>query len=157
MTPPRSARRRGTITPLVLVALVVMMAAFAVAIDYAYLSETRVEMQTSSDSAGLAAADLFADDAMLLNDPASVQALIAFRPVTTAPLPLAPLAILSDPTGVNPQSWEFNVGLRNGLDLFRFDRTTRTLVADPAGDGLHEITVQLAPPGGPFNTANAAV
>src|SRR5205823_12158841 len=82
---------------------------------------------------------------------------IGFRPDTSRPLPLAPLAILSDPTGIDPQSWEYNVVRQQGPDQFAYDRTTKSIVAAPTGDGLHEITVQLAPSAGPFTGANGCV
>ena len=53
------------------------MAAFAVAIDYSFLSETRLEMQNAGDSAALAAAEVFVDDSTLLNNPAVAVNLVA--------------------------------------------------------------------------------
>lgn len=234
--------RRGTITPFLLIALMVLMAALAVAIDYSFLSETRVEMQNATDAAALAGAQVFVDDTTLLNNPAlalnlvnlsrqaalqygqlnlvggqplalshnrhnlpdgdiifgyiddpavkvfvqaqdlsasneqltSINAvriigrrtkargnpagtlasrafglsfvdmtatstalldhnIIGFRQNTSQPLPLAPLALLSDPTGANTQSWEYNVSEQNG----------------PLVDNglLHGLNVQLTPPG----------
>jgi hypothetical protein len=70
-------RRRGTITPFFLIALVILMAALAVAIDYSFLSETRVEMQNTTDAAALAGADIFVDDSTLFNSPTAAQNLIA--------------------------------------------------------------------------------
>ncbi len=70
-------RRCGTITPFFLIALVVLMAALAVAIDYSFLSETRVEMQNATDAAALAGADIFVDDSTLFNSPVAAQNLIA--------------------------------------------------------------------------------
>lgn len=246
LTPP-SNRRRGTITPFLLVALVVLMAALAVAVDYSFLTETRLEMQNATDAAALAAADVFVDDTTLLNSPVVQQNLITqsrqaaidygqfnrvggqplvvshnrknvadgdivfgyiddpatkvflqaqnlsdpinavringrrttargnpvgtlaarafglsfvdmttkatalldhnvygFRPNTSAPLPLAPLAVLSDPSAVNQQSWEYNVTAGNG----------------PLTDNglLHGIVVQLTPTGPPTpSTPNGQV
>jgi hypothetical protein len=229
-------RRRGTITPFLLVSLIVLMAALAVAVDYSFLTEARVEMQNDTDAAALAAADVFVDDSTLLNNPAVTQNLVVqaqqqaiayaalnrvagqplvldpsqgdilfgyiddpatkifipaqnpggpinavrihgrrtqargnpvgtlatrgfgllgvdmttkstalldhnvfgFRPNTSAPIPLAPIAILSDPTAVNQQSWEYNVVDGNG---------------PLSASGLfHGITVQMAPTGPPNPT-----
>jgi hypothetical protein len=68
---------------------------------------------------------------------------IGFRPVLNQPLPMAPIALLSDPTGSNSSSWESRVVAGTGPDEFRFDPTTRTFVEDPNGDGLHEMQVEL--------------
>jgi hypothetical protein len=72
---------------------------------------------------------------------------IGFRPVLNQPLPLVPIALLSDPTGANPASWENQVVAGNGPDDFRFDPTTKTFVEDPNGDGLNEMPVALADSG----------
>ncbi len=74
---PSDGRRRGTITPFFLIALVVLMAALAVAIDYSFLAESRVEMQNATDAAALAGATTFVDDSALFNDPVAAQNLIA--------------------------------------------------------------------------------
>jgi hypothetical protein len=68
--------RRGTITPFFLIALIVLMAALAVAIDYSFLAETRVEIQNATDAAALAGAAAFVDDSALFNSPAAAQNLI---------------------------------------------------------------------------------
>ena len=39
---------------------------------------------------------------------------IGFRPVFNQPLPLAPIALLSDPTATDPSSWEFQVTAPGG-------------------------------------------
>lgn len=78
---------------------------------------------------------------------------IGFRFQNTQPLPLAPIALLSDQTATNPLSFEYLIESRQGRDQFRFDRQTNALVADPNGDGLHEMLVTLALPG--VNTAGA--
>jgi Flp pilus assembly protein TadG len=234
--------RRGTITPALVMVLVVLFAAAAVAIDYSFLSESKQEMQNGSDAAADAAVAIFVDDSTLLNSPAAAINLIAqartaaiqyaqmnrvagqplaldpnllnfsdgditfgniapgtkvfveaqnlndpantflptinavqiiarrtksnghpigtlaarafglatvdmrtrsiamldhdvagFRPNTSSPLPLAPIAILSDPTAANTQSWEYNVVQGNG---------------PVTGSGLHAIVVQFAAGGG---------
>jgi hypothetical protein len=69
---------------------------------------------------------------------------IGFRPLSSQPLPLAPIALLSDPTRANPQSFEAQAPGNGGPDGFRFDPLTKTLLPDPMGDGLHEMVVTLA-------------
>jgi Flp pilus assembly protein TadG len=244
------ARRRGTITPFFLLILIVLMGTLAIAVDYGFLSQTRVEMQNATDAAALAAAAGFVDDTTLLNSVAVAQNLMAqsrtnaiqygqlnrvagqplvldpnlenfadgdilfgfiapgsnvfvqaqnvndptntflttidavrilgrrtqfrgnpvgtlvsgafglpsvdmktastvlldhdvigFRPNTSQPLPLAPIAILSDPSDQNQQSWEYNVVEGNG---------------PPTDNGLlHGIVVQLTPGGS--NNPNGVV
>src|SRR5262249_36167555 len=70
-------RRRGSITPFVLVALLALLAALALAVAYCFLWQTRVEMQNGADAAALAAAAVLADDDTLRHDPALMQALLA--------------------------------------------------------------------------------
>jgi hypothetical protein len=244
-------RRKGSITPFLLVSLTVLLAAFAVAVDYIFLWQTRVEMQAADDAASLAAVQSFVDDDFLTGDPAKIQPLvvnaqtaavqyaqlnrvlarpaqldpnrdilfgtldhpraavffptpdlgnsnnlalatinavrvlsprtqargnpvtiplgallltpsvnviaasaamldrdvIGFRFVNAQPLPLAPIALLSDQAAMNPLSWEYLVLTRQGPDQFRFDRQANTFVADPNGDGLHEMLVTLGQPG----------
>src|SRR5262249_31089963 len=70
---------------------------------------------------------------------------IGFRATPTQRIPLAPVALLSDPLGVNPLSWETQVEAGTGPDVFRFDRATKSYVAGT--DGLHEMTVVLDPNG----------
>src|SRR5262249_50738601 len=70
---------------------------------------------------------------------------IGFRAAPTQRIPLAPVALLSDPLGVNPLSWETQVEAGTGPDVFRFDRATKSYVAGT--DGLHEMTVVLDPNG----------
>jgi hypothetical protein len=262
------ARRKGSITPFLLVSLMALLAAFAVAVDYIFLWQTRVEMQVANDAAALAGTQSFIDDDFLTGDPAKIQqrveegrtnallyaslnrvlarpaqldsnpanlpdgdivlgtldhpgakffipaqdtldpfnvalsqvnavhvvsprtqargnsvfiplgalvlrpsvdvisastamidrAVIGFRFTNSQPLPLAPIALQSDPNAVNPLSWEFVVQARRGPDLFRFDRTTNTFVADPLGDGIHEFLATLSLPGNnPTPGTNAVI
>jgi Flp pilus assembly protein TadG len=83
------------------------------------------------------------------------RAVIGFRPITRQPLPLAPLALLSDPTAVNIRSWENRVEHQNGPDQYRFDRTTKTFSA--GADQLHEMPIELALTAGQLPTANVAL
>jgi Flp pilus assembly protein TadG len=66
---------------------------------------------------------------------------IGFRPPPGGSIPLVPIALLSDPTGQNPATWEFQVAQRGGTDVWRFDRPTRTFL--PGSDGLFEMQVTL--------------
>jgi hypothetical protein len=76
---------------------------------------------------------------------------VGFRPAGRIPVPLAPLALLSDPD--KPRSWESQVEKplaqpepRPG-DRFRYDRAGRRFLAvpgeAPVGDGLCEMEVRL--------------
>jgi len=67
------------------------------------------------------------------------RAVIGFRSTAGQPLPVVPIALLSDPTGANPLAWE--VQSANGPDAFQFDRVSRTFT--PGSDGLREVQVQL--------------
>ena len=82
---------------------------------------------------------------------------IGFRPWDQQPLPLAPLALLSDPTGSNPLSWQYQVELKKGKDQYRFDRANQVFVADPAGDGLYEMSVVLALEASQTSQANVSI
>jgi hypothetical protein len=72
------------------------------------------------------------------------QDVIGFRPLGAQPLPLAPIALLSDSTGLNPRSFQAQAPGQGGPDLFRYDPLTRKLIADPMGDGIHEMVATLA-------------
>lgn len=260
-------RRPGGVTAFLLVASVVLLGALAIAVDYAYVWQSRQELQNSADAAALAAVASLVDDDYLLGDPARTKLLMdvgraravrfaalnpvqgrplvlganptndrngdivfgrvatplsrtfiaaenvtdpnnlfltrlnavivhvkrtraggnplrtlvgfglalrsadvqvvaaatldqdvyGFRPVGGRPVPLAPIALRSDPAGNDPRSWENQVARGQGPDVYRFDRASHALVPDPVGDGLHEFTVTLAPPGGPDNQANGAL
>lgn len=58
-----------------------------------------------------------------------------FRPLYE-PVPLAPVALLSDPAGVDPRSWQSQVETGTGPDAMTFDRTAGAFSA--AADGIHE-------------------
>ena len=83
------------------------------------------------------------------------RAVTGFRPVTSQPIPLAPLALLSDPTGTNTRAWENRVEQRNGPDQFSFQRATKTFTTAP--DQLHEMPIELAVTAGQVPTANVAL
>jgi hypothetical protein len=72
------------------------------------------------------------------------RAVIGFRPVGHRPIPLMPIGIFSDPAGGHALSWEAQVEKGEGHDQYRWDRLRKQFVADPAGDGLFEMTVSLA-------------
>jgi hypothetical protein len=81
--------------------------------------------------------------------------IVGFRPLGTRPLPIVPLAVLSDPTGENPASWESQIE-DGDQDNYRFDRDAKVFV--PGQDQLPELEVQLACPGGSVaGPANGAV
>lgn len=58
-------RRRGSVAPLTLVLMIVLLACVAFAVDVGYLTKTRNEMQRTADAAAIAAAwDLVSDEAL---------------------------------------------------------------------------------------------
>src|SRR5437868_6350821 len=68
-------RRAGSITPFLLLSLMVLAASFAIAVDYIFLWQTRAEMQSATDAASLAAAQALVDDAQLTGDSARIEKL----------------------------------------------------------------------------------
>jgi hypothetical protein len=68
---------------------------------------------------------------------------IGFRPRYGQPIPLAPVGLFSDPSGADTRSWENQIIQRHGSDQYRFVSVASGFVADPHGDGLPEITLQL--------------
>ena len=66
---------------------------------------------------------------------------IGLGPRPGQPAPLVPIALLSDPTGNRPASWEFQVPRGGGGDHFRFDRHNLRFLE--GSDGLAEMTVQM--------------
>ncbi len=255
--PGSKPQRHGSITPLAIISLLILLAALAVAVDYIFLWQTRVEMQAAADAASAASANALVSEDQLKGDPAKIAPLfqnardnavlygrlnrvlgqpVQFNPnypdlvngdilfgtldnpkatmfvpasntldpfnsalaqvnavrvisrhtqahgnpvgvplggllltsnmdvvaASTAmldrdvigfqfrnhqPLPLAPIALLSDQQAEDPFSWEYLVEAGNGPDQYRFDKGTNSYVADPLGDGIHEFAVTLAPPG----------
>jgi hypothetical protein len=66
VTPFVTTNRRGSIVPLVAVALAVVMAGIAVALDRAWIDIAQVELTTATDAAALAAARELACDDLLI-------------------------------------------------------------------------------------------
>jgi hypothetical protein len=100
---------------------------------------------------GLASADIQAAATAMLD-----RAVIGFRP-RNLPIPLAPIALLSDPTASDSRSWEYQVESKKGADQYRFDRAQGTFVFDAAGDGLFEFQAALALDPGQAAGANVAL
>jgi hypothetical protein len=71
------------------------------------------------------------------------RAVIGFRQVGDRPIPLVPIALLSDLH--DEASWEQQVELRKGPDNFRCEREPdyRVIFDENQGDGLHEMLVHL--------------
>ncbi len=82
------------------------------------------------------------------------RAVIGFRPPYSQNIPLVPLGIRSNPSGADPQSWEFQIIQRNGPDQYRYV-PGQGFEFDPAGDGIPEITILLQPTGGDPSKSNA--
>jgi hypothetical protein len=80
-----------------------------------------------------------------------------FRPLAYQNVPLVPIALLSDPSGVNSESWEHQVEQGNGPDQYRFDRESLQFTADSAGDGLHEFRARLTTSVGQVGLSNTAL
>ncbi len=76
---------------------------------------------------------------------------IGFRPVGGIPAPVMPIAVLSDPSGMEELAWEAQIdkplSTGSGLDQYAFDKSTRhwrrVCEGPRAGDGLPEMTVRL--------------
>lgn len=83
--------------------------------------------------------------------------IIGFRPRGEHALPLAPLALLSDPTAADNRSWQYQVEARKGSDKFAYDKDHRVFVAGPPGDGIYEFQAALALTNGQLKTANVAL
>jgi len=71
------------------------------------------------------------------------RSVIGFRQVDHRPIPLAPLALLSDLTGEISESWESQVEQQNGPDTWRFDHHERKCRPEADGDTIHEMVVRL--------------
>jgi hypothetical protein len=68
---------------------------------------------------------------------------IGFRPHGRVPIPMVPIALLSDPAGSDSSSWELQVEEHGGDDHWRFDRERHVAVLDERGDGLFEMKVRF--------------
>ena len=64
---------------------------------------------------------------------------IGFRPDGVRPIPLMPIALLSDPQGAKEGSWENRVEKGAGPDEYCFDLVRQTVQS--GSDGLHEMSV----------------
>jgi hypothetical protein len=84
------------------------------------------------------------------------RAVIGLRPVDAKPIPLAPVALLSDPSGETGESWEYQVELRGGPDGWHYDRQLRRCEPAFEGDGIHEMVVRLRVPRQDDTDASAA-
>lgn len=255
-----SARRRGGISPLLILSIGVLFGLVALAVDTANLWQARLELRNSVDAAAMAAAHAWADDRLLAPTPTTVarvaatarrvaidygrnnpvlgqplhlrdnpenaadgdivfgfideplgrrfqaakrvdspfinavrivgrrtrargnpagmyfgrllglpsadvvtsatamldRYVIGFRPIGRQPIPLAPIALLSDPTLSHPNSWESEV-LKPVVpgdaqrDRFRFDQDKQRFFESTdwsAGDGIPEMHVYFSPPDG---------
>jgi hypothetical protein len=69
---------------------------------------------------------------------------IGFRPHGNVPVPMVPIALLSDRSQHDRQAWEFQVERHGGEDHWRFDRVKHVAVPDARGDGLFEMQVRLS-------------
>jgi Flp pilus assembly protein TadG len=87
---------------------------------------------------------LMPTDAVIRSTATLDRDVVGFRPAGRIPVPLVPVALLSDPTGKNRDSWEFQVEHHGGGDHWRFDRDLYLAVRDDkGGDGLFEMKVNL--------------
>jgi hypothetical protein len=68
---------------------------------------------------------------------------IGFRPMGWQPMPLAPIALFSDPQGRLRHSWEYRVEKRRGPDNWRIQRVDDRLRVVSGSDGLHEMEPYL--------------
>jgi hypothetical protein len=99
---------------------------------------------------GFATADVVAQSTTMLD-----QAVVGFRALADHPVLLAPLALLSDPNGLDLRSWESQVEKKKGTDIFLFDRTNNVFV--PGSDGLFEFAAALPTDPKQLPAANVAI
>ena len=88
---------------------------------------------------GVASVNIHAASAAMLD-----RDVIGFRPLGQQSLKLAPLAIFSDPSGMDSKSWQYQIEEKNAPDKYRFNPATHMFVLDPAGDGLPEMSIVMA-------------
>jgi hypothetical protein len=89
---------------------------------------------------------------------------IGFRPTQSLNVPLMPIALFSDPTGLDELTWEYQVDKPlslggGGMDAFSFNKLTRRwLHADEGGqgDGLPEFVLKI-PLGSVIDETNGAL
>jgi hypothetical protein len=83
------------------------------------------------------------DDAAAVSTATLDRDIIGFRPMGWQPMPLAPIALFSDPPGLLRHSWEFQVEKKRGADSWRILRQGRHPQIGAGGDGLHEMETYL--------------
>jgi hypothetical protein len=86
---------------------------------------------------------------------------VGFKPQGRRPLPVVPLALLTDPTEVDKRSWDYQILARKGtFDWFIDPRTGRPRKKDaenPADDDIPEMTAVLSVKGNDDNARLAVV
>jgi hypothetical protein len=91
----------------------------------------------------LSASDVTASSTAVLD-----HQVLGFRPWGTVTVPFMPLAILSDPTGMDEDSWEAQIDKPlaqggGGRDWYAFDKETKQWLSNGKGDGLPEFVLKL--------------
>jgi hypothetical protein len=81
--------------------------------------------------------------------------IVGFRPWGSVTVPLMPMAIHSDPTGMDEESWEAQIDKPlvqgGGRDWYAFDKATKQWLSNGKGDGLPEFVLKL-----PLGSSNEA-
>jgi hypothetical protein len=80
---------------------------------------------------------------------------IGFAPVNSQPLPLAPIALLQDFSGVDVRSWAYQVDDKKGEDAYTYDPTARQFLPGP--DQLVEFKAVMALDASQLADANVAI
>lgn len=112
----------------------------------------------------LASADVMASATAVID-----RHVVGFRPIGQMNVPMMPLGLLSDPTGVEVASWEAQIDKplaqgNTGVDLYAYDKVMRrwsevgqaNSQGNTRGDGLPEFTLRL-PLGTDTSEANGKV
>lgn len=91
----------------------------------------------------LPASDLTASSTAILD-----HQIAGFRPWGTVTVPMMPLALLSDPTGMDEESWEAQIDKPlaqggGGRDWYAFDKAAKQWLSNSKGDGLPEFVLKL--------------
>lgn len=81
--------------------------------------------------------------------------LVAFRPLSSVPVPILPLAILKDDPSGERASWKQHIELRAGADRFGFSDEHQIVVEQP--DGIPEIVLTSADVNGDRKKANVSL
>lgn len=87
--------------------------------------------------------NLAPDDAAAVSTATIDRDIIGFRPHGWQRMPLAPIALFSDPRGLLRHCWEFQVEKKRGADSWRVLRQGRRPQIGGGGDGLHEMEAFL--------------